>query len=87
MRRSIESAATGAAIGTSGMWFSYQHPHTGRYTAANRVRREIPRRILLGKRLTRMPKVHLRDTGLLHALLGIGSMHELLGHPVAGPSF
>lgn len=51
------------------------------------VRRLTPWVVNLGKRLTRTPKVHVRDTGLLHALLGISSMHDLLGHPVAGPSF
>jgi len=51
------------------------------------VRRLTPWLNNLGKRLTRTPKIYLRDTGLLHALLGIESMHGLLGHPVAGPSF
>jgi predicted AAA+ superfamily ATPase len=40
-----------------------------------------------GKRLTRAPKVFVRDTGLLHALLEIDSLHELLGHPAVGASF
>ena len=41
----------------------------------------------LGKRLVKSPKVYIRDTGLLHALLGIESMNDLLGHPVVGNSF
>ena len=41
----------------------------------------------VGKRLVRRPKVFVRDTGLLHALLAIDSMDALLGHPVVGPSF
>ena len=41
----------------------------------------------IGKRLVKRPKVFVRDTGLLHALLGIASMDDLLGHPVIGPSF
>lgn len=41
----------------------------------------------LGKRLVKRPKVYLRDSGLLHALLGIESMEDLLGHPVAGASW
>lgn len=41
----------------------------------------------LAKRLTKSPKVYVRDSGLLHTLLGIGSHDELLGHPVAGASW
>ncbi len=40
-----------------------------------------------GKRLIKSPKTYLRDSGLLHALLGIQTMDELLSHPIAGPSF
>jgi predicted AAA+ superfamily ATPase len=29
----------------------------------------------------------VRDSGLVHALLGIGSLHDLAGHPVCGPSY
>lgn len=41
----------------------------------------------LDKRLVKSPKVYLRDSGLLHALLGLGTLDELLGHPVAGASW
>lgn len=41
----------------------------------------------VGKRVTKSPKVHVRDTGLLHALLDIESLDMLLGHPVVGASF
>jgi uncharacterized protein len=41
----------------------------------------------LGKRLVKSPKVYVRDSGLLHSLLGINSMEELLGHPAAGESW
>ncbi len=41
----------------------------------------------LGKRLVRSPKVYVRDSGLVHALLGIPDQHALLGHPVCGGSF
>ncbi len=40
-----------------------------------------------GKRVTRSPKVHVRDSGLLHALLDIDTLDTLLGHPVAGLSY
>ena len=37
-----------------------------------------------GKRLVRSPKVYVRDSGLLHTLLGIQDQETLLGHPVIG---
>ncbi len=39
------------------------------------------------KREIRSPKVFLRDSGLLHALLGIPTEADLLGHPKVGASF
>lgn len=41
----------------------------------------------VGKRLVKMPKVYIRDSGILHALLGIGDMDALLSHPVVGNSW
>ena len=41
----------------------------------------------VGKRLTRSPKVYLRDTGLLHHLLNIGSLDDLDHHPSRGMSW
>ena len=41
----------------------------------------------LKKRLVKSPKVYLRDSGLLHALLRIGAVDDLLGHPIAGASW
>lgn len=40
-----------------------------------------------GKRLVKTPKVYLRDSGLLHALLGIRTQEDLLSHPVVGCSW
>jgi predicted AAA+ superfamily ATPase len=39
------------------------------------------------KRLVKSPKVYVRDSGLLHALLGIRTRDDLLGNPVAGASW
>jgi predicted AAA+ superfamily ATPase len=41
----------------------------------------------VGKRLVRSPKVFVRDSGVVHALLRIETADDLLGHPVAGPSW
>lgn len=40
-----------------------------------------------GKRLVKMPRVYVRDSGVTHALLGIATINGLLGHPVAGGSW
>ncbi len=40
-----------------------------------------------GKRLVKSPKVYIRDSGLTHALLGIETLEDLLGHPVVGGSW
>jgi predicted AAA+ superfamily ATPase len=39
------------------------------------------------KRLVKSPKIYIRDTGILHALLGIESRQELFGHPIYGVSY
>lgn len=51
------------------------------------VRRLTPWIANVGKRLTKSPKVYIRDSGLVHALLGIRSLEELEGHPVVGSSW
>lgn len=40
-----------------------------------------------GKRLVRAPKVYVRDSGIVHALLGLHTLDTVLGHPVAGSSW
>lgn len=39
------------------------------------------------KRLIRTPKLYIRDSGLVHALLELESLHDVLGHPVVGASW
>ena len=51
------------------------------------IRRLQPWHGNLGKRLTKSPKIYLRDTGILHSLLAIDSREHLLGHPKLGDSF
>jgi predicted AAA+ superfamily ATPase len=51
------------------------------------VRRLQPHLAHVGKRLVKSPKVYVRDSGLLHAVLGLGSTRDLQGHPVAGSSW
>ena len=51
------------------------------------VRRLAPRLPNAGKRLVRSPKVYVRDSGLVHALLGLADKEAVLGHPITGPSW
>ncbi len=51
------------------------------------VRRLPPWSGNVGKRLVKSPKVYVRDSGIVHALLGLESLEDVLGHPVAGPSW
>lgn len=51
------------------------------------VRRLAPWHGNVRKRLVKSPKVYVRDSGLIHALLGIGDREALLSHPVAGASW
>lgn len=51
------------------------------------VRRLSPLHPNLGKRLVKSPKVYVRDSGLLHALLGIETLVDLTGHPACGGSW
>ena len=51
------------------------------------ARRLPPFHANTGKRLVKAPKVYVRDSGLVHALLGIEDANALAGHPVVGTSW
>ena len=51
------------------------------------VRRLPPFHANVAKRLVKAPKLLFRDSGLLHALLGISSGDALLAHPAVGASW
>jgi hypothetical protein len=51
------------------------------------VRRLPPWHANIGKRLVKTPKVYVRDSGLVHALLDIDSKEALLSHMVVGASW
>lgn len=51
------------------------------------VRRLSPWSGNVKKRLVRSPKVYVRDSGVVHALLGLGTLEDVLSHPVAGASW
>ncbi len=66
-------------------------PAVGRYVDLlvdlRLVRRLAPWSGNAGKRLVRSPKVYVRDSGLVHALLDLESWNDVVGHPVAGASW
>lgn len=51
------------------------------------LRRLQPWHSNVGKRLVKSPKLYVRDSGLVHALLGISTLEALLSHPVLGNSW
>ncbi|WP_187970732.1 ATP-binding protein [Aquibium microcysteis] len=51
------------------------------------VRRLQPWFANVGKRLVKSPKTYVRDSGIVHALLGLKDLDEVLGHPVVGGSW
>jgi len=51
------------------------------------VRRLLPFHANTGKRLVKSPKVYIRDSGIVHALLGLENHNQLAGHPVVGASW
>ena len=74
-----------------GRSLSVSTPAVGRYVDLlvdlMLLRRLPPYFVNVGKRLVKAPKVYIRDSGLLHALLGIGTHDGLLAHPVVGASW
>ena len=82
--QALNAARLGAALGVSS--------HTVRaylelLESTFMVRLLPPFEANLGKRLVKSPKVFLRDTGILHALLGVATPDDLLGHPGRGASW
>jgi len=61
--------------------------HLDLLTDAFMVRQLQPFHANLRKRQVKAPKIYLRDSGLLHQLLGIDSLKALLSHPKAGASW
>ncbi len=61
--------------------------HLDLLTDALMVRQLQPWHANLAKRQVRSPKVYVRDSGLLHQLLGLATEKALLGHPKVGASW
>ena len=80
----LNAAALAEGLGVSGQ-------SVGRYldllVDLMLVRRLQPWHENVGKRLVKSPKVYVRDSGIVHALLSIDTIEALLGHPVVGGSW
>jgi predicted AAA+ superfamily ATPase len=81
----LNAAQLGQALG------GVSHTTVARYVDhlvdALLARRLEPHQANVGKRLVKSPKVYLRDSGLVHALLGLSTPRDLQGHPVVGASW
>jgi predicted AAA+ superfamily ATPase len=58
-----------------------------RLTSALVVRQLLPWHQNISKRQVKSPKVYIKDSGLLHALLGLCTQRDLEGHPKSGASW
>lgn len=77
-----------SAIGQSlGLSYHTVNSYLDFLEGAYLVRRLAPWSGNLRKRLVKSPKVYVRDSGLLHSLLRVGSSAELLMHPAVGASW
>ena len=80
----LNASALGSSLGVS------HHTvmrHLDVLESVHLVRRLPPYFRNVGKRLTKSPKVYVRDSGLLHHLLNIGSAEQLHEHPSRGASW
>ena len=80
----LNTAKLAGGLGVSGQSVAR---HLDLFVDLMLVRRLPPWHSNTGKRLVKSPKVHIRDSGLTHALLGIETSEDLLGHPVVGGSW
>jgi len=56
-------------------------------TSAYMIRQLQPWHENLSKRQVKAPKIYIRDSGLLHSLLGLRTRRDLLSHPKLGASW
>ena len=80
----INAAALGRSLGVSGKTVAR---YLDLLVDLLLVRRLQPMHTNVGKRLVKAPKVYIRDSGLVHTLLGLDDREAVLGHPVAGGSW
>lgn len=82
--QALNASELGRALGES---YKTVQRHLELLEGAFMIRMLRPWHENLGKRLVKSPKLYVRDSGLFHSLLGIGSYEALLGHPKIGSSW
>ncbi len=82
--QTLNTARLGQALGVSHTTVS---KYVGILEQTFMVRLLRPLEANLGKRMTKAPKVYIRDSGILHELLEINRFDALAGHPVVGASW
>jgi len=80
----LNSSQLGAALGVS---HTTLRAYLELLTQTFMVRLLPPYHANVRKRLVKSPKVYIRDSGLLHALLELADLDALLGHPIVGASW
>lgn len=80
----FNASQIGGSLGVKGQVVSH---YLDAFVDLMLVRRLQPWHSNVGKRLIKTPKIYIRDSGILHALLGIATIDSLLGHPIAGSSW
>lgn len=80
----LNGAALGRALGVDGKTIRH---YLDLLVDLLLVRRLAPFQANEGKRLVKSPKVYVRDSGLVHTLLGLDHTEAVLGHPIAGASW
>ena len=82
--QSLNLSYLGQALGTS---HTAPRHHLDILSGSFMMRLLEPTEANLSKRLVKSPKAYVRDSGLLHALLGVETLNDLDGHPVRGVSW
>lgn len=79
---------SGVQIGGSlGVTYHTARRHLDLFCGAFVIRQLQPWFANLGKRVVKAPKVYVRDSGMLHALLDLRDEQQLTGHPKLGASW
>lgn len=80
----VNASQVASSLGLSAKTISH---HIDLLSDLMMTRRLQPWFVNVGKRLVKSPKVYWRDSGVLHALLGLETREQLLGHPIVGQSW
>ncbi len=80
----VNLSQTGSSLGIS---HTTVRTYLDLLSATYMIRLLMPVTINVKKRLVKAPKIFIRDTGILHALLNISGQEDLFGHHLMGASW